>query len=288
MRNESRAKVRPPAPRENDDAEGDSAPGGTQAGVQSVEIAAHILKALAGEGAPVPLKGVAKAAHMSRAKVHRYLVSLKRAGLVAQDAKTGDYRIGPSAVTLGLVGLRGLSPVRAMNEALPALRDRLDETVTLAIWGETGPVVIAMEEPAKPVTINVRIGSVLPLGTSAIGRAFAAFMPEGKVHEIVARERARASEGDATGYPGADELSEILAEVHTRRMARIRGTIMPGIDALAAPVFDHMGKTIGVICTFGRAGAFDSRLTGKSAQILTEATTDLSRQFGFAEGALVS
>jgi DNA-binding IclR family transcriptional regulator len=82
-------------------------------------------------------------------------------------------------------------------------------------------------------------------------------------------------------------LSEILAEVHTRRMARIRGTIMPGIDALAAPVFDHMGKTIGVICTFGRAGAFDSRLTGKSAQILADAATDLSRQFGFAEGQSV-
>ena len=74
------------------------------------------------------------------------------------------------------------------------------------------------------------------------------------------------------------------------RHRRLPMLLLPssGIDALAAPVFDHMGKTIGVICTFGRAGAFDSRLTGKSAQILTEATTDLSRQFGFAEGALVS
>jgi DNA-binding IclR family transcriptional regulator len=264
-----------------------SAAGSSQAGVQSVEIAANILKALASGGSPLPLKGVAKAAHMSRAKVHRYLVSLKRAGLVAQDTRSGDYRIGPAAVTLGLVGLRGLSPVRAMNEALPDLRDRLDETVTLAIWGETGPVIIAMEEPGKAVTINVRIGSVLSLGMSAIGRTFAAFLPEAVTRDRIARERAAAAADGNNIYPDAAGLSEILAEVHTRRMTRVRGTVMPGIDALAAPIFDHTGKVIGVICSFGRAGSFDSRLTGKIAQILAEVSADLSRQFGFAAGERV-
>jgi DNA-binding IclR family transcriptional regulator len=269
------------------DPDGATAPGSSQAGVQSVEIAANILKALASGGSPLPLKGVAKAAHMSRAKVHRYLVSLKRAGLVAQDARSGDYRIGPAAVTLGLVGLRGLSPVRTMNEALPGLRDRLDETVTLAIWGETGPVIIAMEEPGKAVTINVRIGSVLSLGMSAIGRTFAAFLPEAVTRDRIARERAAAAADGNNIYPDAAGLSEILAEVHTRRMTRVRGTVMPGIDALAAPIFDHTGKVIGVICSFGRAGSFDSRLTGKIAQILAEVAADLSRQFGFAAGERV-
>jgi len=258
--------------------------GSSQAGVQSVEIAAHILKALASEGNPMPLKDVAKAAHMSRAKVHRYLVSLKRAGLVAQDAKSGDYRIGPAAVTLGLVGLRGLSPIRAVNDALPGLRDRVQEAVTLAIWGETGPVIIAMEEPSKAITINVRIGSILSLGTSAIGRTFAAFLPDSVTGDMIARERLRAAEDDNNVYPDPAALSEALAEIHTRRMARVRGMVMPGIDALAAPIFDHTGKVIAVVCSFGRAGAFDSRLTGKIAQTLAEVTADLSRQFGFADG----
>lgn len=280
------AKVARIAPGDESEAESDVG-GPIQAGVQSVEIAAHILKALAGEGMPIPLKRVAKAAQMSRAKVHRYLVSLKRAGLVAQDGKSGDYRIGPSAVTLGLVGLRGLSPVRAMNDALPGLRDRIGETVTLAIWGETGPVVIAMEEPGLPITINVRIGSVLPLGTSAIGRTFAAFLPEVLTQGIVARERALAAQEGNNIYPDAPALSEVLAEVHTRRLSRVRGTVMPGIDALAAPIFDHTGKVIAAICSFGRSGGFDSRLTGPVAQALAETANELSRQFGFAEGAPV-
>jgi DNA-binding IclR family transcriptional regulator len=141
MRNATTAAKKAPILSDDTDADEEAASGSLQAGVQSVEIAANILKALASGGSPLPLKGVAKAAHMSRAKVHRYLVSLKRAGLVAQDTRSGDYRIGPATVTLGLVGLRGLSPVRTMNDALPGLRDRIDETVTLAIWGETGPVI---------------------------------------------------------------------------------------------------------------------------------------------------
>jgi DNA-binding IclR family transcriptional regulator len=287
MRNATAAAKPAPVPSDDIEADGETVSGSAQAGVQSVEIAANILKALAGGGSPLPLKGVAKAAHMSRAKVHRYLVSLKRAGLVAQDARSGDYRIGPAAVTLGLVGLRGLSPVRTMNDALPGLRDRIDETVTLAIWGETGPVIIAMEEPSKPITINVRIGSVLSLGMSAIGRTFVAFMPEGTTRDAIARERALAAADGNNIYPDAAGLSEVLAEIHTRRMARVRGTLMPGIDALAAPIFDHTGKVIAVICSFGRAGSFDSRLTGKIAQILAEVTADLSRQFGFADGVPV-
>src|SRR3974390_2269548 len=55
-------------------------------GVPSVRIAAKILKALAqGEGAQ-PLKGLASATGLARAKVHRYLTSLRHAGLVSQDA----------------------------------------------------------------------------------------------------------------------------------------------------------------------------------------------------------
>ena len=74
-------------------------------GVQSVGIAATILKALAAGGGVLPLKHLAAATGMPRAKVHRYLASLRGAGLITQDAETGHYAIGPEAVTIGLVGL---------------------------------------------------------------------------------------------------------------------------------------------------------------------------------------
>ena len=109
-------------------------------GVQSVRIAAEILKALATQGGALPLKNLAIATGLARAKVHRYLTSLRNAGLVSQNL-TGHYQIGPEAVAIGLVGLRGINPVAEVCNALPALRDRINQTprqwrfgVRLAPW----------------------------------------------------------------------------------------------------------------------------------------------------------
>ncbi len=85
-------------------------------GVQSVGVAAKVLKALAARGGVLPLKELAAATGMPRAKVHRYLTSLRGAGLIAQDPESGRYQIGAAAVTIGLVGLGRLSPVRQLQE----------------------------------------------------------------------------------------------------------------------------------------------------------------------------
>lgn len=91
-----------------------------RSGVQSVGIAATILKALAAAGGVLALKHLAAATGMPRAKVHRYLSSLRNAGLITQDPETGHYAIGSAAVTIGLVGLGRLSPIRQLNDALLA------------------------------------------------------------------------------------------------------------------------------------------------------------------------
>ena len=103
-------------------------------GVQSVKVAARILKALAFAGGALPLKELATATGMARAKVHRYLTSLRNAELVSQDVDTGQYQIGPASVAIGLVGLRRISPVAEVCAALPALRDLINQTVTVAVW----------------------------------------------------------------------------------------------------------------------------------------------------------
>jgi DNA-binding IclR family transcriptional regulator len=67
-------------------------------GIQSVEVAARILRALAQAGRSLPLKDLARAAGMHPGKAHRYLVSLTRVELVIQDETSGHYGIGPAAI----------------------------------------------------------------------------------------------------------------------------------------------------------------------------------------------
>jgi DNA-binding IclR family transcriptional regulator len=250
-----------------------------RSGVQSVTIAAAILKALAAGGGELPLKGLAAATGMPRAKVHRYLASLRATGLIDQDAETGHYRIGSAAIGIGLVGLGRTSPVRQVQDALPRLRDAIGETVTAAIWGDHGPTIVAMEESDHPVTMNVRMGSTLPLLSSVIGRVFLAFMPEATTRPVIAAERRK----QPTGLPGNEELAQVLAGIRQRRVAWAHSPLLPGVDAVAAPVFDYRGKLAAVICAVGRTGAMQMKGESIAVETIANAARELSHRLGHSE-----
>jgi DNA-binding IclR family transcriptional regulator len=250
-------------------------------GIQSVEIAARILRALAEGGGALPLRALAAATSMHRAKVHRYLISLARAGLVTREAEFGHYGIGPLAISAGLAGLNRLNPVRLAYAALPALRDRIGETVVLAVWGERGATVIALEDSARPVTLNVRVGSILPLGTSAIGRVFAAHLPEPVLRPTLAAEAKRSS-APAKAAPSAAAMARILSQIRRDGLATVEGTLIPGLNALAAPVFDQRGALVLVLGAVGRRETLAARPRGPAATALKETAAALSRQLGYS------
>lgn len=242
------------------------------AGIQSVEVAARILRALADGGGALYLRELAAAAGMPRAKVHRYLKSLARTEFVVQEAETGRYYIGPAAISVGLTGLNRISPVRLAYSMLPELCAQLGETVFVAVWGDRGPTIVALEEPIGAVTINLRVGSSLPLLDSAMGRVFAAFLPRQKTADAMkaAVKAGRLKAADA-----------LLAEIRHDGLAPIEGTLLPGINALAAPVFNHHDHLAFVIGAVGRMEALDVSLDGEAARLLREAARKLSERLGY-------
>jgi len=241
-----------------------------QWGIQSVEVAAGLLRALIATGRPAPLKHVATLARLHPGKAHRYLVSLTRAGLVEQDAATGHYGIGALSIALGLAGLRNLDVVRVAQSRLPALRDRIDETVLLALWSGQGPVVFDLEDSARPVTMNVRVGSILPLLTTATGRVFAAFLPGSQTRRLIAAERTPKR-----------AVAMLLARTRALGLAHVSGDLVPGVNALAAPVFDHKSRIAAVIGALGRSEDLDVGFDGAVARALKSAADEISRRLGF-------
>lgn len=249
-----------------------------QQGVQSVEIGMAVLAALAARPRPAGLSELAGATDMAPAKAHRYLVSLIRAGMVERSAGSGKYRLGEAALHVGLAALAGLDVMGFAGEALVGLRDEIDETVLLAVWGNRGPAVVRWEEASRPVTTNVRAGSVMPLLNSSTGRAFAAFLPEVLTRPYVAEESRR--------DPAlAIDFTEILAETRAHGLARVEGELLPGIAALSAPVFDHQGEVAAVLTALGPQGSFDSSWRGAVAGKLRRAARELSHRLGHGEAA---
>src|SRR4029079_7837288 len=81
-----------------------------------------------------------------------------------------------AALKLGLASLSRLDAVKLARERITGLMEQIGYTLALAGWGNHGPTMVHGEESPQAVTVNLRLGDVMPLLTSATGRCFAAFL----------------------------------------------------------------------------------------------------------------
>ncbi len=253
--------------------------GGGGSGVQSVEIGLRILDVLSSLAGPQGLSPLARACGLQRAKAHRYLVSLERAEFVEREAVTGRYRLGPKSLHVGLAALAQVDIVRFGSEALAPLVDRIGEAAFLSVWAERGPTILRWEDSRRPVTVNVRVGSTMPLLTSATGRVYAAFLPQELTAAMIDDELARPPARRADLRSRA-EVARLIAETRETGLGRVTGEMLDSVEALCAPVFAHDGRLAGSLTALGTSGAFDSSREGATAQALHAAASALSRRLG--------
>lgn len=250
-------------------------------GIQSIEVGARLLRALAAHGRSMMLRDLAKNAGMPAAKAHRYLVSFMRMGLVEQDANTGRYDLGGFALELGLASLARIDPVRLAAPVLEDLCERIGETVALAMWGNHGATCVRWIEAGGPITVTLRTGVVLPLTTSATGRAFAAFHRSPYLKKLLDKEIEETAL--ATGAPAAQLLQQLeadLEEIRQQEISRASGSLTPGINGFSAPVFDHTGRMVAAITSLGPVGHFDTEWDSPLATSIKEAAATLSKRLG--------
>jgi DNA-binding IclR family transcriptional regulator len=260
-----------------------------RAGIQSVEVGFSLLEVLAMSPGPLMLRDLAAAAGMSAAKAHRYLVSFQRLALVMQDAATTRYDLGPAALKLGLASLSRLDSVKLARQRLQALMEQIGQTLALAVWGNQGPTLVHWEESPQPVTVNLRLGDVMPLLSSATGLCFSAFLaqrhaPQNRLARLLKDELARTRTLARRDVPTCmAEVSTLLEEVRQRGLARVVGTLLPGVAGFCAPVFDADGHLVLGMLALGSLATFDEAWDGAVARPLMAAARQLSSDLGFTE-----
>ena len=248
-------------------------------GIQSVEVSASLLRALAATSGPMTLTSVAKQARMSLSKAHKYLASFIRVGLVRQDAATGRYMLGRFAAELGYAALRNIDVVEIAQETLDALRDRLDTTAALSVWGSHGPTVVRKALNLQPVSLLVQLGTVTPLLTSSTGRVFAAYLDRRKTKAMIERELEDGKGAAArSGLRTPRDVEKLLAKVREEGVGVAVGLMHPGVVGMSAPVFDVDGDIVATVNLAGVDGVLDTRPQGAARRALRAAASDLSHQ----------
>jgi DNA-binding IclR family transcriptional regulator len=250
-------------------------------GVQSFEIGMHILRSMLDGRPAMMLKEVAQAAGLPSSKVHRYLVSMIRSGLVVQDAATSRYDLGPLALTIGLIALDRLDRIQLGLSAIADLRTEINEATALASWSQNGPIVVRWERPYRPIGLSVVTGTSLRMLTTASGRIFAAYLPPGAYKHLVDVEMNDPSLPKQ--FRSQIAVAKILAEVRKSGLAVVSSHHWaPGIVAMGAPVFNAQNEITLAMSVIGIDGMIDTSVDGPVAGSLRSFANKLSAKLGHA------
>ncbi len=208
----------------------------SQNGVQSLEIGLSVLDVLIDHNEPMMLKDIAQVMQMHPAKCHRYLVSLIRKNY-ARKLDDGRYGLGDRVNTLAAFGHSGFSQnniLERLTHIANEIKDTLNCGVQIAKWFSEGPIIIQSVEPDSPISIITRIGSRMPLTTSATGQLFASYQSDAVIQPLVTAEWQNDNEAIITEK--WQNFSHLQAKIRTQGYATVTGDMLMGINAITIPV----------------------------------------------------
>lgn len=252
----------------------ESPTGPRQQKVQAAEVGMGILKALAELAPSTSLSKLSEHVGMPASKVHRYLQALIASGFAEQDAVSNHYGLGREALYVGLAAVGHLDVLKITAPHLATLRDDLNETCFLAVWGNKGPTVVYVEPSSGAVTLVTQVGSVLPLLSSSTGLVFDAFLSTRETGELRQQESARLNTEQLR------EIEQHLSDIRRSGVHQIHGLLMAGVNAVSSPIFSVGNTLAGVMTMVGSASVFTDQRQAEAAQRLRATARLISERMG--------
>ncbi|WP_217578679.1 IclR family transcriptional regulator [Mesorhizobium sp. GbtcB19] len=247
-------------------------------GVKSVHLAFEVLEAVAFEPGEIGVSELANKLRTTKGTVFRHLQTLVDRGYLIQNASTQRYRVGARAYLIGRAAAERVDIIAGSQDAMRSLRDETGETVVISSLSNRGNIVMNTLIGKSSLEIGVRVGSVLEPHATAQGKAVLAFDTQGLAKQLRRRGLAGLTPHTVTDI---DELERQLEAVRAQGYATAAEEMLLGISALAAPVMDDSGKTVGSIAIVGSIQNIGRQPTPEQIEAVLRAAQRVSWNLGY-------
>jgi len=208
------------------------------------------------------------------AAARRCMRTLESLGYLTYDGKF--FRPTPRFVRLATAYTEADPLPRLAAPILAELRDRLDESASLAVLDEDDALFIARAEADHLVSTGLRVGGRLPAPLSAAGRVLLGALDARAVREAVERGLRGRMTSKALATP-ARVASEIRAAAE-RGYALTDEEVEIGLRAVAVPVADASGRIVAAMSVSAlSARASVDRMSAEFVPELRERAARLGR-----------
>ena len=220
-------------------------------GVQSVERAAVLLRAVAAASGPASTAtALAQAVGLNRTTTWRILATLEQQRLVSLDRDTGWYSLGFGLIDLaGQAG--GTSMARAAHAVLARIARRTGETAALAVMRD-GVLTYVAEADAGAIVSVTWQGRPVSLHATSTGKVLLAFSEPDEVRELLSLPRGgRLRRFTSATITSRAALGEELLRTRERGFSVCRGEFEESAWGVSAPVLDVAGRPVAVVSIWG-------------------------------------
>ncbi len=252
--------------------------GDTGSGLASVDLVLDLVELLAAAPRPRGVSDIARDLTISKARAHRHLRALVQRGYVRQDPETDRYEIGVKLLALGEAVRDRFDVLTAMRPEMSRLREATGQAVTASALVEGAVTVLEMLQGRTLVEFGLRPGARLDFHASAHGLIALAFGPPALLEQVLA---APLQTFTAATLTGAQILRDEVAKVRRQGWATAMDQVLMGVNALAAPVFDHRGDLRGAIAIVGASQFIAAVPSEDQITEVMRAADEASRRLGW-------
>ena len=224
-------------------------------GLQSLQTAFRILDALSNAHGAVGLSSLAAELGELKPRVYRHLATMKRLGVVFQDARNGGYGLGGKLFTLGEAALEQFDLRLVAAPFLTQLRDLTRQTALLSVPGNGEPIVLSSVEYRDRLAITSHAGNRPPPHCSSQGRIALAFADEAARHRVLAHKLVAFTPHSLINRAAIETR---LARIRERLFEDAIDEVRLGINAVSAPVFRESDDCVGIIGIVGTSAEIPS------------------------------
>jgi len=137
----------------------------------------EVLRAFQDCGGPLGNQEIAKRTGLPKPTVSRLTHTLKQLGYIVHDERLSKYRTGPGVLALGQSNLANTTLLRVARPLMQELREESGASVALGTRDRLEMVYFENILGKGTTALRLDVGARLPIGTTAMGRAYLAAMP---------------------------------------------------------------------------------------------------------------
>ena len=229
------------------------------------------------------LGDIAQRAMTSKATAHRLLHTMIDLGYVAQDADTERYFVTLNLFSLAARSLSGQSDLlRVADQVMGKLSRATGESINLGVMDRRDQLVtyIHKYDSVYSLSLSSTLGLRNPLHSTSLGKALLAWRDETEIRDRLSLLKMNKVAPNTITDPNV--LFEQLMVIRDQGYSEEIEESEAGVRCMAAPILDHLGKSVAAVSISFPLFRFDERRKPEYVELLLGAGSEASTALGFS------